>query len=684
MIFILYFKMKRENVIKMWIVTIVVILFSFSDWSLAAEWTASLLNETAKWLHLIVSILSWIWILFAQWAWEFMTNKWVYGEIIWLDAILWQYWNVIKNIANFWLWFYFVYTVFKWLIDLKSEVIKSVKDKLLWVLIAWIWIQTSWFMVAAIVDMSTITLVAASSLPSQIVANNPQVKQSFDKSLQKQFNPSSDIKEFEKWIWVSLFPSDRWAFDFITVDKERRLAEPMSQQELFDKIMPNWDNVSWPLHYLWLSILDTMSLVSLNTATDNWVKATIFNILLQSLTTIVYSLEMMVLFVVAVMRVVYIWIFIVLSPIVFLLRCIKQADKNVKFNFLDGVTKHFNLSSFFWNVFKPTIIVLGFSLTIIFVTVMNSIIQSNTEKTLDMWWVKTHNRKESSMGDGWNQKYETVMDSDMVWLTIRSAWKTLLEFIMCIITVVLVYYIIKIAVLMWDWKDFLSTKIKSFQNGVWDAITKLPVMPVAGYDKEWKRTTRYLSVGKVFGLGRNENLLESKIWHSQKKVQNEYNRQNAILDSWFGNETWYLSVDQVSAIETAMTTGNDAQVWNRLEKTKAEINKLKQWAEKWQWFGMTLSRATAKNDGFWLKQFGQRLTKMEKQPPVTGTNEKAWNGMIGDWNSSEIREKNIEEKLEKIFDNHQDRVRAYAEFFGLGSDIDTWQKLKNADISKKE
>jgi hypothetical protein len=53
-------------------------------------------------------------------------------------------------------------------------------------------------MVAAIVDMSTITLVAASSLPSQIVANNPQVKQSFDKSLQKQFNPSSDIKEFEK------------------------------------------------------------------------------------------------------------------------------------------------------------------------------------------------------------------------------------------------------------------------------------------------------------------------------------------------------------------------------------------------------------------------------------------------------------------------------------------------------
>jgi hypothetical protein len=93
---------------------------------------------------------------------------------------------------------------------------------------------------------------------------------------------------------------------------------------------------------------------------------------------------MMVLFVVAVMRVVYIWIFIVLSPIVFLLRCIKQADKNVKFNFLEGVTKHFNLSSFFWNVFKPTIIVLGFSLTIIFVTVMNSIIQSNTEKTLDM------------------------------------------------------------------------------------------------------------------------------------------------------------------------------------------------------------------------------------------------------------------------------------------------------------
>jgi hypothetical protein len=78
---------------------------------------------------------------------------------------------------------------------------------------------------------------------------------------------------------------------------------------------------------------------------------------------------------------------------------------------------------------------------------------------------------------------------------------------------------------------------------------------------------------------------------------------------------------------------------------------------------MTLSRDTAKNDGFWINQFGNRLTAM-KGKSVTGTRyNDVWDKMIRDWNSSQITD--IEKKLEEIFKGHEDRIKAYADFFGL-------------------
>lgn len=650
----------------MWFIVIIVTLFSFSDWSFAADDSMTLLDVTTKWLHVIVSILSFIWIFFAQWVWEFLTNKWVYGEFIWLDSILWKYWNVIKNIANFWLWFYFIYTIFKWLIDSKTDVVKKLKDTLLWILIAWIWIQTSWFMVAAIIDTSTITLVAVSSLPSQIVSNSHELKYSFDYTLRHYFWEAEDaLWDFEKWVGISLFSSDRWAFNFISVNKELPLDEKITEDQLFDIIMPNGNSVSWPLHYLWLAILDSTSLASLNSASENGLKGTLFNMTLQSLTTVIYSLEMMVLFVVVVMRVVYIWVFIVLSPIVFLLRCIKKSDKNLKIEFLDGLTKHFNLSSFFWNVFKPAIIVLGFSLAIIFVTVMNSIIQSSAGKTLDIWWVKTYSNSDI-----------TGMDSDTVGLTIRGAWKTILEFIMCIITVVLVYQIIKIAVSMWDGKDFVSTKIQSLQKNVTGLMSSIPIMPVAWYDKNWRPKTRYLSTKQVFGINSegemklNDSIIWKKIGWYQWKVTGVYDDQNKIINSWFGDNVWYLSQTEKKDISEAMRKSNTLPM-TRLEDTLGKINGIK--TDDWKW--MRLNPQTAQNGGWWIDEFKQRLNTANAND--ISSSYPVWKEMVKSWQSEPDSSKRT---LETLFKDSR-YVKAYADFFGLWS-VSWWDELKNRDISK--
>ena len=81
-------------------------------------------------------------------------NSLVYGEIFWFDAVLWNLWNFVRNLANFWLWFIFVYKIFEYLVKWQKS--WDMKKILISALIAWIWIQASWFLMAALIDVSTI------------------------------------------------------------------------------------------------------------------------------------------------------------------------------------------------------------------------------------------------------------------------------------------------------------------------------------------------------------------------------------------------------------------------------------------------------------------------------------------------------------------------------------------------
>ena len=181
--------MTKKILIKIWIIIAVIWVTSFSDWSFAAG------NETIEnlnyYLYVGISFLSWAWVLLAKVAWTFLTNNWIYWEYLWLDVLLWKYRNIVRNIANFGLWFYFVYVIWKWLIDQfyqwKDSITKDLKNILLWLLVAWVWIQSSWVLTAAVVDVSTITLAAVGSFPSQVISENVYIEWSLEKSLTTYF-----------------------------------------------------------------------------------------------------------------------------------------------------------------------------------------------------------------------------------------------------------------------------------------------------------------------------------------------------------------------------------------------------------------------------------------------------------------------------------------------------------------
>lgn len=544
----------------------------------------------------------------------------------------------------------------------KESIAKNLKKEVLWLLIAWVGIQISWFLTAVVIDLSTVTLAAAGAFPSQITSENDKIEENLKKSLSK----------ISAWKKITLFPVDAKASNFTEV-KEKTPDGSIDFDKLLDEIMPNSKDVAWPLYYIWYTILKIDHVPSIDTSSIKWIEATLLNDFIYLSTTLVYCLEMFVLCVLALMRMIYLWMFIVLSPMVVLLTCLKYSgwiDK--KSEFLSSFTNQLNLKTFFVNVFKPTIIVLWLWISVIFVTQMNEVIENYTWKTLDVRWTQMSDTRESTdnVNDNlWDERYRTDINNNMLSFSLLSIWKTLLEVALSLLTVMIVYFILKFATSFGWWSDFVSKKISGMQKGIETMAWSLPVIPVPWYDSQWVETTRFIGASNVFG----SNWLFSKVVSKyQDKINTKQSEQQKIIDSWIGNKTWYLSVDEKDKIKNAMSLNS----WfSSLTSVKQAIDNMK--TDEWKW--MTLNKNS--NQGFWMEQFGNRLTSMNGKTVTETNHNEAWNNMIKRWNEGNNKDQGLEQMFKNNTSGETNSVKAYADFFGLNLSSNTWEELKNADIS---
>ena len=529
-----------------------------------------------------------------------------------------------------------------------------------------------------VIDVSTVTLAAAGSLPAQIISQNSSVEEGIYKSIREYFKSGSSDEgvtfadnnlTFAKI--NNLFPKDSKSSEFITSSLVK-LNKPVDEKTFFDSLVPNADNIAWPLYYMWYSILEISKINSLTTIDKNSIIHAILTLIVQWWTTIVYSIEMAVLCVLALMRLLYLWMFIVLSPIVVLLWCIKQSGekKIMEISFVKSLMKQVNIKSFLLNVFKPTIIVLWIWLAMIFVTLMHK--NWENEASVDLWGIKIITEPAAtSNAKATDTLLNSTIDGWLIKFTIKYIGKWLLELIMSIITVVLVYIIIKVAVKMWWWEDFVSKRIWKVQDAVEWLLESTPIMPVAWYNNETGvPETHYMSAGKVFGLNNKGSLIDEKINQYQWKVSEEYNKQNQVISSWFGDKTGYLSAEEVRTIENAGSNNT----W--LEILTAKKNVIVK-SEEWKW--MTLNRDTAGNQGFWIQEFTKWLNERVEKNDYTGAPQK-WRDMINDWKS--IAADESKRDLKTLFDkpNH---ASTYAEFFWYTSwSYTNFDSIRNLDISK--
>ena len=105
-----------------------------------------------------------------------LDNTLVYWSFLHLDASLWSLWNIMKNFANFALWFMVLFTIVRNIFTSpfggndKRKPIEIIKKTL----IAGVLIQMSWFLMAALIDVSTIMTYSVWWLPMTVLKNNPK------------------------------------------------------------------------------------------------------------------------------------------------------------------------------------------------------------------------------------------------------------------------------------------------------------------------------------------------------------------------------------------------------------------------------------------------------------------------------------------------------------------------------
>lgn len=103
-----------------------------------------------------------------------LDNNMVYGTFFKLDAPLWVIWNIIKNFANFALWFMVLVEIIKLIFkfDDSATAASNITKVISKCIIAGIGIQASWFLLAATVDLSTVATYGIGWLPLSVLGTS--------------------------------------------------------------------------------------------------------------------------------------------------------------------------------------------------------------------------------------------------------------------------------------------------------------------------------------------------------------------------------------------------------------------------------------------------------------------------------------------------------------------------------
>ena len=487
-----------------------------------------------------------------------MTNSFIYGEALHFDVFLWKIWQITRNIANFWLGFIFLYEILKYMLN-PSETktpMSIIKD----LLKSGVVIQLSWFAIMVLVDISTVLFALVSSFPSQVIGSDAVFSQALntviesscpDKIISDNAQPQGNVLcKWQKQIirfmadagWSKLKNSTEAGI----INVEMREGGGLTKDQLFDTLLPSQDSLSWPLMFIGFEIFKTAQLSDYSNV--QWISdmekdfKQIFQIVLHSGMMILYTLSLLVLMVVLIARVLYLWIFIAISPIVVLLNYLIKPKKQLTNDIFRDINKMIKL--IFWPVFYA----LYISLMIIMLVIFN-------------WALKFNMMNYESPVQITDSQLK--FDNDLISVSMEGGTMRLYDLLLGAIALFLMRNLVQLAI-----KEETGIKqIDDFTKNVSKLATwfieTVPIVPVP-----WSNIK--IGAGSVF----TDTILNEKIDSITGDFENKRVNQMHSLGQTFGFDI-DNRIKESEKKKLSQILNQSGKAEDKLKTYKEEINKIK-------------------------------------------------------------------------------------------------------------
>lgn len=398
-------------------------------------------------------------------------------------------------------------------------------------------------MLAQLINFSIVLTAAIGSLPAQVLeTERSQIQDKF--IVPEQYTVSIDQT------------SDLW---FVVT------TGGTIQQLWLETVLPQADNIAGPLYFLWVSVYKLFEQIYID-PDINTIQALTFDMILSLFIILLFVIPLTILAIVNMARVFFIWVWIMLSPIL-LMDAIFQRDlgKDIE---SDTAKNFFSFNALIGLIFLPVVNIAAISLVLILAINITDILLWSGAASLQALgeWLCMDIAKD------WNS---VIVWCQMSFIKIVWAWfgGTLLSVATAILVGVMFWWLVKMSFQVSSFTAAISTKLYEFGES---ALGAIPLYGGAGYSA--------LSSGVSNEVAKESAALKDRLWIGAPSTA----AQNIINDlyktAWIEAPVHPISNTQQLDINNQIKRdGITPSLWtlNELKKLNQQFSALQPHISQW-------------------------------------------------------------------------------------------------------
>jgi len=493
---------------------ILIIILFLLQWNTYAALTVS--SSFSNWLDSLHTLLTTLYLIIRPFLiiwWKFLSNTFVYGSAFGIDNVLWQLWQLVRTFTNYIIWFVFLFSIFVYFFKWDSKY--SWKKLLPKIIIAWVVVNMSWFLLAVLLDFSTILLVAAWGIWHQFTNISQKTNSNIKKDVIRLPLTFNTDKWMDKLLYVKIKGTDNlcqnkfkedvdecYFYQCIYWDWGKILNAPClsimnwnfvilkndgtKNNTLTDKLIENWitiKDIDYSSVWQLFSLFRYMNTSFLTDNTNSLSQVAVLTIL-KLILLVVLIIPFILLAIILVIRVLILWVVIPMSPIILWAYILWIWDSQVKWKLKDIISL----------IFQPVYVVFMLSIWFIFIQAVHTMIPSpdKTDKKTILEQLQFTPEWENGISLWWLAQIQVKYNKDNWKTTNNVDPKNILSYFSWIIanlfSAIVMWILVFIALKSNKWTKQISSTVETY---AWKAVTTTPIIAGQSIDS-MKKVTKWL------------------------------------------------------------------------------------------------------------------------------------------------------------------------------------------------